>query len=109
MITTLVFFSVVAISDLAFVEHAVIVGGFVARFGLHIHALEVSGHGNASAGITDQIPSDEVFIAAVKGIGERSLNRVRSNEIEELWGFLLHRSEHGILIGSRELCEWRAF
>src|SRR5690349_7143039 len=67
MITTLVFFSVVAISDFALVEHTVVVGGFAARFGLHIHALQIGGHRDAGAGITDQIPSDEVFIAAVKG------------------------------------------
>src|SRR5438132_7214170 len=77
MITTLVFFRVAGISDFAFVEHAVIVGGFAARLRLHIHALEIGGHRDAGAGITDQIPSDEVFIAAVKGIGERSLNRMR--------------------------------
>ena len=37
----------------------------------------------ANAGIADQIPADEVRVAAVKRIAKRALQRVRAHHVEE--------------------------
>ena len=75
------------------------------------------GNSDSSAGITDQIPSDEVLIAPVKGIGERALNRMCPDQIEELSGtvgetgdsIFLHVRQYRVLIRRREFREIAAF
>src|SRR5438105_12620941 len=64
-------------SDLTFVEHPVIISRFAARLGFDVHTLEIRRDSNSRAGITDEIPSDEVLISAIEWIGKRPLDRVR--------------------------------
>src|SRR5438067_1324967 len=71
-------------SYICLIEHAVVISRFSAGFRLHIHALKIGANHDARAGIADQIPPDEVLVAAVEGIGECALNRVCPNEIEKL-------------------------
>src|SRR5262249_25117745 len=101
----------------ALVEHAVIVGGFSAGFRFDVHTLQIRRDDNAGAGVTDEIPSNEVLVTAIERIRECALDRVRANEIEELCGTIgettraigLDLAENGILIVSRKSCEGGTF
>ncbi len=73
-------------------------------------ALVVWCHGEPHARVADQIPADEIRVSAVIGIAKGTLDRVRSNEIEEGRGIRheaggyvrLDIAQHCILIGCRE-------
>src|SRR4051794_27638859 len=98
-------------------EAGVGVSGGALGLGARLHALLVGGDSKPDAGIADQVPADEIGVAAVIGIAERALDGVGAHEREERGGVggeaggdvLLHVGEHGILIGRRELGERRAF
>ena len=70
-------------------------------------ALILCRHVRAHAGIADQIPADEVGVAAVIRIAERALQRVRAHHREERGGAArepgrragLDVDQHRILIG----------
>src|SRR5688572_7896752 len=64
MITTSVFFRSTAIGA-ALPEHRKVIGRTVIRCDLRVHLLFASAHGGANARIADQIPTDEVRVAAV--------------------------------------------
>ena len=70
--------------------------------GLHgaRHALIGGRHVEPHTRIANQIPADEVRVAAIGRIAERALNRVRAHEREERR--LLERREHGVLFCRRE-------
>src|SRR2546426_9133 len=69
------------------------------------------------AGIADEIPPNEILVAPIEWIGERSLDRVRPQQIEELRGaaretvglILFDCLEDGVLLGCRKFRERHAF
>ena len=65
-----------------------------------------AGDDRADAGIADQVPADEVRVAAVERIAERALNRVRAHEREERRRF--DGMEDRVLVGGRERRERHA-
>src|SRR4029077_12603663 len=97
-------------------EAGVGIGRGTLGLGARLHALLVGGDRQPDAGIADQVPADEVGVAAVIGIAERALDGVGAHEGKERGGaggeagrdVLLHVREHGVLIGRRELGERRA-
>src|SRR4029079_10004542 len=54
--------------------------------GTRLHALLVGGARRPDAGIADQVPADEVGVAAVIGIAERALDGVGAHQREERGG-----------------------
>src|SRR5262245_1619306 len=66
-----------------FREHLVVVRRLVIRRRLGAHPLIVGADQRAHARIADQIPAGEAGVAAVEGIAERALDRVRPNHCEE--------------------------
>src|SRR5213593_2382232 len=104
-------------SDLTFVEHAVIVGRLAARLRFDIHALQIRRDSDTRAGIADEIPPNEILVAPIEWIGERSLDRVRPQQIEELRGaaretvglILFDCLEDSVLLGCRKFRERHAF
>src|SRR5215471_18068344 len=112
MMTTSVFLRSMAMGAAFHGEHRVLVCRFA--YGLRrFHALFVLADRHAQAGKTDQVPADEIGVAAVIGIAERALDRMGAHEIEEGRGFrhesggdvLLHVGQDGVLIGCREARE----
>src|SRR5206468_10284374 len=80
------------------------------------HPLQVCCNNDSGARISDQIPTNEVCVAAVKRIRECALDGVCADEIEELariteagGAVLLQVRQNGILIYGRQPGEWRAF
>ena len=78
--------------------------------------LVVWRHRESHARVADQIPADKIRVAAVVGIAEGALDRVRSNEIEERRGSgtkpgatFVSIAATLILIGCRQRCEPRPF
>src|SRR6266568_8464235 len=104
-------------SDLTLVEHAVLVGRPAARLRFDIHALQIRRDSDTRAGIADEIPPNEILVAPIEWIGERSLDRVRPQQIEELRGaaretvglILFDCLEDGVLLGCRKFRERHAF
>src|SRR5262245_45300053 len=100
----------------AFHEHRVVVGRLVIRLDGDAHPLLVGGDDRSDAGIADQVPANEIRVAAVERIAERALDGVRADKVEEarrtsrqplgLAG--LNLLQHGVLVGCREACERRA-
>src|SRR5436190_7778634 len=88
------------------VEHRVVVRRLVIGRQRDAHLLLVGGHDRANAGIAEEIPADEVVVAAVKRIAKRALNGVRAHEREE--GRRFDLVEDGVLIGGRERRERHA-
>src|SRR5262245_23258635 len=115
--TTSVFLRLMAMAAPFDRERHVVIGRLANRLGSHRHALVVGAHRQPDAGIADEIPADEVGVAAVIGIAERALNGVRADEIEERCcvrrkaggDVLLEVGEHRILVARRKLGERRAF
>ena len=64
-------------------EHLGVVRRLVVRRQLRAQPLILGRDVGAHAGIADQIPADEVGVAAVVGIAERALQRVRADHGEE--------------------------
>src|SRR5262245_59480643 len=95
--------------DLPLREHSVVVGRLPAWLRLLIHELQVGRNDGSCAWITDQFPSDEIRVAAIERIGEGSLNRVCADQVEEWRRRLLDIREDSVLIGRRELREYRPF
>src|SRR5262249_62208607 len=104
--TTSVFLRSMAMAASLHSEGCIRVGGLAHGFCPHVHALLVGGDYQAQAGVTDQIPADEIGIAAVVGIAERALDGVGAHEVEERRGVrrktggdvLLHVGEHRVLV-----------
>src|SRR5690349_1229136 len=65
------------------VELRVIVGGAERGLELGVHALLFGRHRQAQTRIADELPADEVLIAAVARIAERAFERVPEHELEE--------------------------
>src|SRR5215831_6971058 len=84
--TTSVFLRSVAMAASLHAEGRVRIGGLTDGLGPRRHALLLGGDHHADAGIPDQIPADEVGVAAVIGIAERALDGVGAHEIEERRG-----------------------
>src|SRR5947207_2467935 len=53
------------------------------RRGGRLHTLVLGPHGHLRAGITDEIPAGEVFVAAVGGIAEHAFEREPARAVEE--------------------------
>src|SRR4029077_14678580 len=97
-------------------EHRVVVRRLVIRLECDADTLLAFRHNRADTGIADQVPADEVRVAAVEGVAERALNRVCAHEVEEarrtrgqaggLPGFDLR--QHRVLIGGTEPGKRRA-
>src|SRR5262245_35908386 len=64
-------------------EHPHVVRGDVRRLQTRIELLIARRHRESKTRITEQIPADEVRVAAVVGIAECAVNRVRADEREE--------------------------
>ena len=47
------------------------------------HALLLGRDGEAQPRITDELPADEILVAAVVRVAERTLERVAEHELEE--------------------------
>src|SRR5262249_20678631 len=125
MMTTSVSLSLVAIAlphgapaPLAVFREVVVVGRLVIRLHrLRLEALLIrrADH-RADAGIVDEIPANEIGVAAVVGIAERPLVRVaehhrkeRRRAAGEAGGCpLLDLRQHCILIAGRQILERRA-
>src|SRR5215510_3522964 len=111
--TTSVFLRLMAMTAPFDRERHVVIGRLANGLRSHRHALVVSAHRQADAGIADEIPTHEVGVAAIIGIAERALNGVRADEIEECRGVgrkaggdvLLKVSEHRVLVACRKLGE----
>src|SRR5689334_5357225 len=65
------------------VELCVVVSRALQRLELRVHALLLRSHGEAQARIADELPADEVSIAAVVRVAERAFERVPEHELEE--------------------------
>src|ERR1700704_5097643 len=104
--TTSVFLRLMAMAAPVDRERHVVIGRLANGFGPHRHALVIGAHRQADAGIADEIPADEVGVAAVVRIAERALDRVRADKIEEGSGvgrkarghILLEVCEHCVLV-----------
>src|SRR6185295_1981980 len=104
MITTSVSLSRVAMDVLeiimaprrGLVEHRVVVRRLVIGLERDAHLLLVGGDDRPHAGIAEEIPADEVVVAAVERIAERALDGVRAHEREERRRFDLVKD--GVLI-----------
>src|SRR5262245_15718263 len=104
--TTSVFLRSVAMAASLHAEACVCIRGLAYGLGPRGHALLVGGDYQSQAGIADQIPADEVGVAAVIGIAERALDGVGAHEVEECCGVgskagsdvLLHIGEHHVLV-----------
>src|SRR5688572_19061469 len=60
-----------------------VVGRLAIRFQFDIPLLVLRRNRHAYSGVFDDVPTDAVVVSAVERIRERTLNRVRSNRIEE--------------------------
>ncbi len=94
-------------------EHRVVVRRLVIRRERDADALFVLRDDRANAGIADQIPADEIRVAAVKRIAERALNGVGADKSEKprrqavgLAG--LDVLQDRVLVGRSQSCERRA-
>src|SRR5690348_16187587 len=65
------------------VELRTVIGGIAQRLELRIHALLLGRHGQAQPRIADELPADEVLIAAVVRVAERAFERVAEHELEK--------------------------
>src|SRR6185503_14007244 len=65
------------------VELCVVVSRALERLELRVHALLLRSHREAQARIADELPADEVLIAAVVRVAERAFERVPQHELEE--------------------------
>src|SRR5271167_3017192 len=82
MMTTSVFLRSMAMGAAFHGEHGVLIGRLA--HGLRrLHALLVLAHRHAQPRKADQVPADEIGVAAVIGIAERALDCVGADEIEE--------------------------
>src|SRR5438128_12416902 len=72
--------------ELPFRKHSVVVRPFAAWSRFRIHSLEIRCNHDARAGVSDQIPADEVRVSSVERVRESSLYGVCANEVEELPG-----------------------
>src|SRR5262249_49359964 len=114
--TTSVFLRLMAMAAPFDRERYVVIGRLANGLGLDRHALVVRPDGGPDSGIANEIPADEIGVAAVIGIAERALDGVGTQEIEERGRIgreaggdvLLQVREHGILVARRKLCERRA-
>src|ERR1700757_2242369 len=80
--TTSVFLRSMAMGAAFHGEHRVLIGRFA--HGLRrFHALLVLADRHADAGKADQVPTDEIGVAAVIGIAERALDGMGAHEIEK--------------------------
>src|SRR5215471_15346502 len=94
-------------------EHRVVVRRLVIRLQRNPHALVVGSDDRSDAGIANQVPADEVGVAAVERITECALNRVSTDQVEEArwpcWKPVglagLDVLQDGVLIGGIELLE----
>src|SRR5215813_4885028 len=77
MMTTSVFLRLMAMAAPFDRERHVVIDRLAYGLRAHRHTLVVGAHRQADAGIADEIPADEVGVAAVIRIAERALNRVR--------------------------------
>ena len=84
-------------------EHRVVVGRSTDRFCRRGHALIGGRHVEADTRIANEIPANEVRVAAVCRIAERALYRVRAHEREKRR--LLERGEHRVLLGGAKIDE----
>src|SRR5262245_64676402 len=115
--TTSVFLRSVAMAASLHAEGCVCIGGLPYGLGPRGHALLVGGDHQSQAGIANQIPADEVGVAAVIGIAERALDGVCAHEVEECCGVgseagsdvLLHIGEHRVLVRRGQFREGLAF
>src|SRR5450759_5659508 len=87
MMTTSVSFNLV-LTGPRFRERLVVVRRFVVRLQIVLFELLLirTGHHRPDARVADEIPADEVRVAAVVGIAERALMRVVQHEGEERGG-----------------------
>ena len=53
------------------------------RLERRIHALLLGRDGEAQARVTDELPADEILVAAVVRVAERAFERVAEHELEE--------------------------
>src|SRR5262245_8922406 len=89
-------------------EHRVVVGRLVIRLERDADPLIGFGHDSPDAGIAEQIPADEVRVAAVERIAECALDGVRADERKEgRWQALglagLDVAQYGVLIRGGQL------
>ena len=77
------------------------------RGGSRIEALIGRRDGKADARVADQVPPHEVRVAAVVRVAERTLKRVRQQEVEKdrrageaCRGIRLDLAQHGVLLGA---------
>src|SRR5438105_8990350 len=74
--TTSVFLRLMAMAAPFDRERHVVIGRLANGFRAHRHALVIGADSEADAGIADEIPADEIGVAAVIGIAERALDCV---------------------------------
>src|SRR5262245_65796466 len=87
-------------------EHAEVVGGDTHGRQFGVELLLAGGDGEPQTWVPQQVPSDEVRVAAVVRIAEHALPGMRTEHIEERRGAWrearrlarLHLREHGVLI-----------
>src|SRR5262245_56043884 len=69
-----------------FHEHVVVVGGLMVGRQLRTQSLLLGRHDRAHARIREQVPADEVGVAAVKRIAKGALNRVGAYQAKKSGG-----------------------
>src|SRR5204862_15693 len=116
MMTTSVSLSLVVTGRLR--ERLVVVRGAMIRFQLLVLERLLVGGGDhrPHTRIADQIPADEIGVAAIVRIAEGALVRVAQHHREERRGAAgesgggagLDVDQHRVLIGRRQISEWRA-
>src|SRR5688572_22294448 len=82
-------------------EHRVVVGRSTYRLCWRRHLLIGGRHVEADTRIANQIPANEIRVAAVCRIAERALYRVPTHEREERR--LVECGKHGVLLGPDKL------
>src|SRR5262245_23237769 len=80
--TTSVFLRLMAMAAPFDRERHIVIGRLANRLRPGRHALVIGADGEPDAGIANQIPADEIGVAAVVGIAERALNGVRAQQRE---------------------------
>src|SRR5499427_5045696 len=76
--TTSVFLRSMATTPALHRKHCVVVCGLADWLCGGAHALLVRGDDQTHTGVAEQVPADEIGVAAVVGIAERTLDRVRA-------------------------------
>src|SRR5262245_60810764 len=115
--TTSVFLRLMAMAAPFDRERHIVIGRLANGLRPRRHALVLGADGKPDTGIADEIPANEIGVAAVIRIAERALDGVRAQEREEGGrvgreaggDILLKVGEHCILVACRKLHERRAF